>query len=120
MGWVCEASLWCFGEKGTDAWEVESRLAVGRKIFGLILFAFLRPEAHQSSRSEEMEPLELMDASMDRALVARSRALRSLRSPTFSAEGSAQDRSAVNIFFLWQLAVHFGQDCVLLYGHMDG
>jgi hypothetical protein len=66
----------------------------------LMPLAFFNPEVHHSSRLAEMEPLEVVEADevvQDGETEARSFALRSLRSPTFSVLPSLQDRSAENM-----------------------
>lgn len=71
----------------------------GRNIFGLILFAFLKPADHHNSRSVEIDALELLavlTVSIDEALVDRSLAFRSLRAPTVSASFS-NGRSVANM-----------------------
>lgn len=77
------------------------RLVEGRFFFcDLSVFAFRKPEVHQSSRSSAMElAFELLELIMEGVAewIDRSFAIRSLRSPTFSAPGSVQDRSAENI-----------------------
>jgi hypothetical protein len=79
--------------------ELLLRCDEGRRMFDLIPLAFLRPDVHQSSRSTYEEFRELEDVLIEAAVLDRSLALRSLRSPTFSVSGPVQDRSAVNMFF---------------------
>jgi len=83
----------------SESSELLLRPVLGRmpENLGLIAFAFFRPDVHQRSRSAVTEPFELFDVSIDPAGVARWRARRSLRSPTFSVPGSAQVRSAANM-----------------------
>jgi hypothetical protein len=63
----------------------------------LIPLAFFRPDDHQSSRSATTELRELVDVLIELAVLERSRALRSRRSPTFSVSGPVQERSAENM-----------------------
>lgn len=79
------------------AFGAELRLVDGRRIFGFILFAFFNPDVHHSSRSREIELLELFAVLIELPAIERSRAFRSLRSPTFSVVGSVQDKSAENM-----------------------
>jgi hypothetical protein len=66
-------------------------------MFDLIPLAFFRPDVHQRSRSAYEESRELVEVLIDAAVLDRSRALRSRRSPIFSVFGPVQERSAVNI-----------------------
>jgi hypothetical protein len=78
---------------------VDGRLFLG----GFRLLAFLRLDVHHISRSsttELIEPLELLELLIEGSAdgVNRSRAILSLRSPTFSAPSpSVHDKSAANM-----------------------
>lgn len=67
-------------------------------MFDLMPLAFFRPDVHQRSRSTTTELRPLDEVLMDAVALERSRAFRSLRSPTVSVFGLLQDRSAENMF----------------------